>query len=298
MVIIDSATVRSVGVYGYHQSSRLARLASTRTKRGRVSSPSACGLDVMPYPDSPTPLHGAEAMAPVNAWLFTVTTPARSLRAIASPRDTSRVQMLAVSPKRDSLARRIASSALVTTTMGSTGPKVSSRINGVSSPASLRTVGACVSVASSWVPPVTSWAPSVMARATCPRTMSSCARVVMRPTSIPGRSSATSSATRFTNGSAIALSTYTRSIDAQFCPALVMAPHTTPRAARSTLASARTIAASFPPSSREQGISRPAHVCAMPRPVATLPVKTTKSTSAFTSSLPASPAPWTNDRTP
>ena len=118
------------------------------------------------------------------------------------------------------------------------------------------------------------------------------------PTSLPGFSAPTTSVTFFVNASTTLSSTYTRSTDAQFWPAFIMAPQTMPLAARSRLASASTIAASLPPSSREHGMSFSAHACATLRPVATLPVKTTRSTSASHSAAPASPPPCTRPTTP
>ena len=45
-------------------------------------------------------------------------------------------------------------------------------------------------------------------------------------------------------------------------------------------------------------MSRSAQACATLRPAATLPVKTTRSTSASQSAAPASPPPWTTAKTP
>ena len=80
-------------------------------------------------------------------------------------------------------------------------------------------------------------------------------------------------------------------------PLLNMPPQTAAFAARSRSASASTIIASLPPSSRLYGISRSAARCAILLPVRVDPVNWMKSASS-TSAEPVAPAPVRHSSTP
>ena len=94
-----------------------------------------------PKPLHFTPPQGAAGSPKLETWSLIDTTPAESSpwsrRAVAS----LRVQPLAVRPYGLSFARRIASSSESTTMIGSTGPKVSSRMTAMVWSTSTRTVG-------------------------------------------------------------------------------------------------------------------------------------------------------------
>src|SRR5438270_11269 len=83
---------------------------------------------VRPSPDSLTPPHEHWQAPWLNMWSLIHTMPASSSRATRSPLLRSDVHTEAPRPKSESLARPSASSSESTTMIGSTGPKISSRM--------------------------------------------------------------------------------------------------------------------------------------------------------------------------
>ena len=81
-------------------------------------------------------------------------------------------------------------------------------------------------------------------------------------------------------------------MDRQDCPALTTDPHKIAEVANSRSAEAKTMAGSLPPNSRKAGINCLAAASATFLPVATLPVKQTRSTD-FINAAPRSPVPST-----
>ena len=89
-----------------------------------------------------TPPHEHWQAPWLNMWSLIQTIPASSSRAIRSPLLRSEVHTEAPRPKSESLASATASSSESTTTIGSTGPKISSRMIRISWVTPVRTAGA------------------------------------------------------------------------------------------------------------------------------------------------------------
>ena len=81
-----------------------------------------------PRPESLTPPQEQEAAPWVYMWSLIQTMPASIRRAMRSPLARSAVQTEAPRPNSESLASAIASSSASTVTIGTTGPKISSRM--------------------------------------------------------------------------------------------------------------------------------------------------------------------------
>src|SRR5437588_9627862 len=97
---------------------------------------------VRPSPDSLTPPQEHWQAPWLNMWSLIQTMPDSISRAIRSPLLRSEVHTEAPRPNCESLASDTPSSSESTTTIGSTGPKISSRMIRMSCVTSVSTVGA------------------------------------------------------------------------------------------------------------------------------------------------------------
>ena len=157
-----------------------------------------------PTPESLTPPQ-AHWQAPwLKEWSLTQTMPDSIRRAIRSPFWRSLVQTEAPRPNSESLARSIASCSESTTTIGSTGPKISSRMIRISCVTPVSTVGATnlpESPATSVGPPQSLVAPEATASSISSTTISYWPSEVIGPISVshssgsPSRSFCVSRAT-------------------------------------------------------------------------------------------------------
>ena len=131
----------SVSSYGCHHGSRTADPSHTRSLT-LTHSYSPNFEWVRPRPESLTPPH-AHWQAPwLNMWSLIHTIPDCSSAAIRSPRARSEVHTDAPSPNSESLASATASASESTTMIGSTGPKISSRMIRMSCVTPVSTAGA------------------------------------------------------------------------------------------------------------------------------------------------------------
>ena len=231
-------------------------------------------------------------------WSLIQTIPESIRRAIRSPFARSVVHTDAPRPNSESFASRIASSSESTGTIGTTGPKISSRMIRMSCVTSVRTVGANHGPSSTG-PPHSSFAPFATASSTSSRTSSNCSFDTIGPISVfqssgsPTRSFFAPSTTPAVNRSATSRITYTRSIPEHVCPAFANPPHRQPPIAFGRFASASTSCGSFPPSSSTQPFIRSAHASPTPRPTSTEPVKKIFAALDSTSACPTLPPPCT-----
>src|SRR5215213_237538 len=285
----------SASSYGCHQKSRV-REGSQVTSLTFTHSYSPNFECERPSPELLTPPHEQEQAPWLNIWSFTQTMPASTRRARRSPFARFMVQTEAPSPNSESFARATASSSSSTVTIGTTGPKISSRMIRMSWVTPVSTAGR---KNGSSAPPQWSVAPFATASSTSSLTSSSCSRETMGPTSVsqssgsPTVSSLAPSTTPSTKRSAISLTTYTRSMPEQVWPALANPPQRQPETAFGRFASAQTIIASLPPSSSTEPFIRCAHSTPTWRPTSTDPVKKIFDALDSTSACPTPPPPCT-----
>src|SRR5450755_4906788 len=127
MVALWRSALASVSSYGCHQALRTAEGSHTRslTLTHSYSPNLEC---VRPSPEFLTPPQEHWQAPWLNMWSLIHTMPDSSSPATRSPLARSEVQTEAPRPKSESLANATASSSESTITIGSTGPKISSRM--------------------------------------------------------------------------------------------------------------------------------------------------------------------------
>src|SRR5262249_55733314 len=132
--VVDEAQAGSLTQNGYGCGALV-----TVTQRSSVNSSTTAVPPNRPKPLSLTPPNGICGSSP-TVWSLTWTIPASICCASARPRSASWVMIPEDNPYAVAFARRIASSALSTTSIAATGPKVSYFANSLSSGMSLSSV--------------------------------------------------------------------------------------------------------------------------------------------------------------
>src|SRR5919112_2823536 len=285
----------SDSLYGCHQKSRV-REGSQVTSLMFTHSYSPNFECDRPRPELFTPPHEHEQAPWLNMWSFTQTIPACTRPAIRSPFARFIVHTDAPRPNSESFASAIPSSSSSTVTIGTTGPKISSRMIRMSCVTPVSTAGR---KNGSSAPPQWSVAPFATASSTSSFTSSSCSDDTIGPISVshstgsPTRSAFAPSTTPSVKRSATSFTTYTRSIPEQVWPEFAKPPQRQPEIAFGRFASAHTIIASLPPSSSTEPFIRWAHSTPTPRPTSTEPVKKIFDALDSTSAWPTAPPPCT-----
>src|SRR5215469_2426976 len=237
-----------------------------------------------------------------------LTQPALACSAKASPRSRSPVNTAVVRPNGDALVSLSASAADRTSTIGTTGPNVSSRsiaIPGVTRSSTVGSANRSVAKPGARRPPEQTRAPPPTASAMCRSNLAAVAPLLSGPIVVSGSNGSPSrtrvlvaSTTRSVNSPTTPDSTRNRSPAVQLWPAQRYAASSAASVARSRSASSSMTIGPLPPSSSSWVL--PAARAATLPPVSTEPTKPTPATSGWptTASPTTGPGPGTKLKTP
>ena len=273
-----------------------------------VNASSASGPSSRPSPERLNPPNGVEYRT--DAFEFTDRLPLSTPRATRSARPRSRVQIDPDRPYSVSLASATASASSSNGSTATTGPNTSSRQTGSTVERGSTTVGGYQNPGPAGALPrnatSTGAPPASAPPSTKPRTLSRWPALISGPMSTSGlagdptRSPVTAGSSSSRNRSYTVRSTRIRERAQQSWPALSNTPAGAFAAARSTSASAKTMFADLPPSSRVTRLTWSAACRRMCVPTSVDPVNTILRTCSWvTSRSPTTePLPGSTVNTP